>query len=103
MRDCFIRRDERAWMGRTQRVTDFAAPFATDFQPEPWQMLQTVDEEVTRGILKNNRLVVRLYYAEEAPASELTQPLTLCAKGWGTPSILGAPHIQYEDAIASVH
>src|SRR3954464_13512863 len=52
MRDCFIRRDERAWMGRTQRVTDFAAPFATDFQPEPWQILQTVDEEVTEGILK---------------------------------------------------
>src|SRR3954463_8807433 len=39
-------------MVQSQRVTDFAAPLATDFQPEPWQILQTVDEEVTEEILK---------------------------------------------------
>ena len=50
-------------MVQSQRVTDFAAPFATGFQPEPWQIEQTVDEEVTEGILKSSRLEVRLYYA----------------------------------------
>jgi hypothetical protein len=50
MRDCFIRRPERDWMVQSQRVTDLAAPPLTDFQPEPWQIEQTVDEEVTREI-----------------------------------------------------
>jgi len=49
-------------MLQSQRVTDLAAPPFTDFQPEPWQIGQTVDEEVTEGILKKYRLVVRLYY-----------------------------------------
>jgi hypothetical protein len=39
-------------MVQSQRVTDLAAPPLTDFQPEPWQMGQTVDEVLTRGILK---------------------------------------------------
>ena len=70
MRDCFIKRPERDWMVQSQRVTDLAAPPLTDFQPEPWQILQTVDEEVTEGILKKYRLVVRLYYARRGGASE---------------------------------
>jgi hypothetical protein len=49
-------------MVQSQRVTDLAAPPLTDFQPEPWQIEQTVDEEVNEGILKKYRLVVRLYY-----------------------------------------
>jgi hypothetical protein len=52
MRDCFISREERDWMLQSQRVTDLAAAPLTDFQPEPWQILQTVDEEVTERILK---------------------------------------------------
>jgi hypothetical protein len=44
-------------------VTDLAATPVICFQPEPWQIEQTVDEEVTEGILKSPRLVVRLYYA----------------------------------------
>ena len=59
-------------MLQSQRVTDLAAPPLTDFQPEPWQILQTVDEEVTEGILKNIRLVVGLYYAAARAASELS-------------------------------
>ena len=70
MRDCFIRRPERDWMVQSQRVTDLAAPPLTDFQPEPWQILQTVDEEVTEEVLKRNRLVVRLYYARRRAASD---------------------------------
>jgi hypothetical protein len=57
-------------MEQSQRVTDLAALPLTDFQPEPWQMGQTVDEEVTEGILKKFRPVVRLYYGREFAASE---------------------------------
>ena len=57
-------------MVQSQRVTDLAAPPFTDFQPEPWQILQTVDEEVTEEILENIRLVVRLYYVRSVVASE---------------------------------
>src|SRR3954471_206858 len=85
MRDCFIRRPERDWIVQSQRVTDFAAPFATDFQPEPWQILQTVDVEVTEGILKNIRLVVRLYYAERVAASSSTCPFAQRRERMGHP------------------
>ena len=57
-------------MVQSQRVTDLAAPPFTGFQPEPWQMGQTVDEEVTEEILKKFGLVVRLYYAGRRAASE---------------------------------
>jgi hypothetical protein len=33
-------------------VTDFAAPLATCFQPEPWQTGQTVVGVLTLGILE---------------------------------------------------
>jgi hypothetical protein len=56
-------------------VTDLAATPVICFQPEPWQIEQTVDEEVTEGILKSSRLVVRLYYAGEFAASEHLLPL----------------------------
>ena len=68
-------------MVQSQRVTDLAAPALADFQPEPWQILQTVDEEVTEGILKNIRLVVRLYYAGRLAESET---LTQAELGCGT-------------------
>ena len=59
-------------MVQSQRVTALAAPPLTDFQPEPWQIGQTVDEEVTEGILKKFGLVVRLYYGRARAASELS-------------------------------
>ena len=81
-------------MVQSQRVTDLAAPprpSFKDFQPEPWQILQTVDEEVTEGILKNIRLVKRLYYAGRAAASSsppfrrererMGKPVVTCGRG----------------------